>query len=116
LKWTYCRELHVTREEGTWASWLYDLLQPQVEEVLVCNPRRNALLKEGSKNDKVDARNLVLTDRGFRGMMSGLAKIHPEPAKCTFHSGSMSALPVTPAEQNIREHFCRSSHRSPSGV
>jgi len=25
---------------------------------VVCNPRRNALLKEGSKNDKVDARKL----------------------------------------------------------
>ncbi|MGA7318480.1 MAG: hypothetical protein WBX22_31450 [Silvibacterium sp.] len=25
---------------------------------MVCNPRRNALLKEGSKNDKVDARKL----------------------------------------------------------
>src|SRR5216684_4493222 len=49
-------ELHVTWEEGT---WLYDLLQPQVHEVLVCNPRRNALLKEGSKSDKVDARKLA---------------------------------------------------------
>src|ERR1019366_7623563 len=47
-------ELHVTWEEGTWAAWLYDLLQPQVEQVVVCNPRRNALLKEGSKSDKVD--------------------------------------------------------------
>ncbi len=52
-------ELHVTWEEGTWAAWLYDLLQPLVEEVLVCNPRRNALLKEGSKSDKVDARKLA---------------------------------------------------------
>src|SRR3984885_14730585 len=52
-------ELHVTWEEGTWAAWLYDLLQSQVEEVLVCNPRRNALLKEGSKSDKVDARKLA---------------------------------------------------------
>jgi hypothetical protein len=52
-------ELHVTWEEGTWASWLYDLLKPQVREVLVCNPRRNALLKEGSKSDKVDARKLA---------------------------------------------------------
>jgi transposase len=51
-------ELHVTWEEGTWAAWLYDLLKPQVHEVLVCNPRRNALLKEGSKNDKVDAGKL----------------------------------------------------------
>ena len=52
-------ELHVTLEEGTWAAWLYDLLQPQVQEVVVCNPRRNALLKEGSKSDKVDARKLA---------------------------------------------------------
>jgi transposase len=51
-------ELHVTWEEGTWAAWLYDLLKPQVHEVLVCNPRRNALLKEGSKNDRIDARKL----------------------------------------------------------
>ncbi len=52
-------ELHVTWEEGTWAAWLYDLLQPQVQEVVVCNPRRNALLKEGSQSDKVDARKLA---------------------------------------------------------
>src|SRR6201987_5127111 len=52
-------ELHVTWEEGTWAAWLYDLLKPHVHRVLVCNPRRNALLKEGSKNDKVDARKLA---------------------------------------------------------
>jgi transposase len=52
-------ELHLTWEEGTGAAWLYDLLQPQVEQVLVCDPRRNALLKEGSKSDKVDARKLA---------------------------------------------------------
>ena len=52
-------ELHVTWEEGTWAAWLYDLLQPLVEQVVVCDPRRNALLKEGSKSDKVDARKLA---------------------------------------------------------
>src|ERR1700720_512832 len=52
-------ELHVTWEEGIWAAWLYDLLQPQVQHIVVCNPRRNALLKEGSKSDKVDARKLA---------------------------------------------------------
>src|SRR3989449_258952 len=52
-------ELHVTWEEGTWAAWLYDLLQPQVAQVLVCDPRRNALLKEGNKSDKVDERKLA---------------------------------------------------------
>ncbi len=52
-------ELHVTWEEGTWAAWLYDLLKPHVHQVLVCNPRRNALLKEGNKSDKIDARKLA---------------------------------------------------------
>ncbi len=52
-------ELHLTWEEGTWAAWLYDLLQPQVQHIVVCNPRRNALLKEGSKSDKVDAQKLA---------------------------------------------------------
>src|ERR1700693_1513141 len=52
-------ELQRTWKEGSWAAWLYDLLQPQVQQVLVCDPRRNALLKEGSKSDKVDARKLA---------------------------------------------------------
>jgi transposase len=52
-------ELHVTWEEGTWAAWLYDLLKPHVHQVVVCNPRRNALLKEGSKSDKIDAHKLA---------------------------------------------------------
>jgi hypothetical protein len=45
--------LHVTFEEGTWAAWLYDLLKPHVTRLVVCNPRRNALLKEGSKSDRI---------------------------------------------------------------
>jgi len=52
-------DLHVTLEEGTWAAWLYDLLRPQVTEVLVCDPRKNALLKAGSKSDRIDARKLA---------------------------------------------------------
>jgi Transposase len=50
--------LHVTFEEGTWAAWLYDLIKPHVSEMVVCNPRRNAPLKEGSKSDRIDARKL----------------------------------------------------------
>src|ERR1700729_196301 len=51
--------LHVTLEEGTWAAWLYDLIKARVTELVVCNPRRNALLKEGSKSDRIDARKLT---------------------------------------------------------
>jgi transposase len=51
--------LHVTFEEGTWAAWLYDLLRPHVAKVIVCNPRKNALLKSGNKSDRIDARKLA---------------------------------------------------------
>src|SRR5467141_440824 len=51
-------DVQVTFEEGTWAAWLYDLLKPHVTEVVVCDPRRNALLQEGNQNDRVDARKL----------------------------------------------------------
>jgi hypothetical protein len=50
--------LSVTFEEGTWAAWLHDLLQPHVTRVVVCDPRKNALLKVGNKNDRIDARKL----------------------------------------------------------
>jgi len=52
-------DVHLTFEEGTWAGWLYDLLKPHVTELVVCNPRKNALLKEGSKSDRIDARKLA---------------------------------------------------------
>jgi transposase len=51
--------LHLTFEEGTQSHWLYELTRPLVAEVVVCNPRRNHLLKEGSKSDRVDASKLA---------------------------------------------------------
>src|SRR6202030_93550 len=44
--------------EGTWVAWLYDLLKPHVAKLVVCNPRKNALLKHGNKSDRIDARKL----------------------------------------------------------
>jgi transposase len=52
-------DLHVTFEEGTWAAWLYDLLKPHVTRLVVCDPRKNASMKEGNKSDKIDARRLA---------------------------------------------------------
>src|SRR5262249_7030639 len=52
-------ELHVTWEEGTWAAWLYDVLQRQGNEMMRGAPRRNALLKEGNKSDQIDAQKLA---------------------------------------------------------
>jgi transposase len=51
-------DLQVTFEEGTWATWLYDLLRPHVGSLVVCDPRRNALLKDDNRNDRIDARKL----------------------------------------------------------
>jgi transposase len=56
-------DLHVTFEEGTAAAWLYDLLKPHVARLVVCNPRRNALLKVGNKS-RIDARKLSELLRG----------------------------------------------------
>ena len=56
--------LSVTFEEGTWSAWLYDLLNPHVDKLVVCNPRKNALLKDGNKSDRNDARKLAELLRG----------------------------------------------------
>jgi len=50
--------LHVTFEEGTHAQWLYDVLRGRVSELLVCDPRENRLMKDGSKGDSIDAGKL----------------------------------------------------------
>ena len=52
-------DLRVTFEEGTCAAWLHDLLKPRVTEVVVCNPRKIALRKDGRKSDRIDARKLA---------------------------------------------------------
>jgi len=49
--------LWVTFEEGTYANWLYDVIQPQVAKLVVCDPRKNKL--DGNKSDKIDARRLA---------------------------------------------------------
>ena len=55
-----CAErIHLTFEEGTHSAWLYDLLVRRVARVVVCNPRKNALLKAGNKSDTIDARKLA---------------------------------------------------------
>lgn len=49
----------VTFEEGAQAQWLYDLVQPLVTAVVVCDPRQNRLLAAGNKSDRIDAQKLA---------------------------------------------------------
>src|ERR1700723_1051494 len=61
-------ELQVTFEEGTWATWLYDLLKPHVTKLVVCDPRKNS--RQGNKNDRIDARELA--DRLYMNKLSSV--------------------------------------------
>ncbi len=49
--------VHVAFEEGTQAQWLYDLLRPRVERVLVCD--RRGQKGQGSHGDFKDAERLA---------------------------------------------------------
>src|SRR5271167_2292057 len=60
--------VEATFEEGSQSSWLYDLVVGQVSRLVVCNPRKNALMKAGNKSDKIDARKLA--DLLRTGMLS----------------------------------------------
>jgi hypothetical protein len=53
-----CAELY----RRPWAAWLYDLLKPHID--VVCNPRKNVLLKDGNKSDRIDGRKLAELLRG----------------------------------------------------
>jgi transposase len=83
--------LSVTFEEGTSAAWLYDLLKPHVTRVVVCDPRKNALLKAGNKNDRVDARKL--SDLLRAGLLTPV--YHGESGVRTLRELSRSYLAVS---------------------
>jgi hypothetical protein len=79
-------DVFVTFEEGTWAAWLYDLLKPHVTKVVVCNPRKSALLKDGSKGRFCEAQS----GRSFHHRLG----------------------PVAPRELNVWYHARRSCMKS----
>jgi transposase len=83
--------LHITFEEGTCAHWLHDLLKPHVSHVVVCDPRKNALLKAGNKNDRIDARKLA--DLLRTGLLSPV--YHGENGVRTLKELARSYLAVT---------------------
>lgn len=55
----------LTFEEGPLADWLARNLRTHVEKLIVCEPRRNALIaKDGEKDDPIDAEKLAQLLRG----------------------------------------------------
>ena len=63
--------VHVAFEEGTQAQWLYDLLSPRVDQVIVCDVRGQK--RSGNKGDRVDADHLSqqLIRGGLRAVYHG---------------------------------------------
>ena len=78
--------LSVTFEEGTWAAWLYDLLQPNVTRVVASDPRKNALLKAGNKSDRIadtlDESELGNSVQSRRSATSKVLGQRSTPSKC----------------------------------
>lgn len=93
--------LHITFEEGTCAHWLHDLLKPHVSQVVVCDPRKNALLKSGNKNDRIDARKLA--DLLRSGLLSPV--YHGENGIRTLKELARSYLAVTQDLTRVRNRL-----------
>lgn len=51
--------VEVVFEEGTQSAWLYQLLNPLVAQVTVCDARYNKLIGDGNKSDDDDAETLA---------------------------------------------------------
>ncbi len=87
-----------TFEEGTSAAWLHDLLKPHVSNLVVCDPRKNARLKDGSKSDRIDARKLAELLRGNQ-----LKPVyHGEHVVRTLKELGRSYLPITKDLTRVR--------------
>ncbi len=48
--------VHVVLEVGTQSQWLYEMVSPLVDRVVVCDPRQ--VTRQGNKGDRVDADRL----------------------------------------------------------
>lgn len=66
-------EIHVTFEEGNHAAWLFDIVEPLVQRVLVCNPKHNKRRMGRQRNDRVDAKQLaeLLRLNALKGVYHG---------------------------------------------
>jgi transposase len=83
-------------EEGPLADWLYRNLSPRVDEMVVCDPHRNALIsKDGDKSDALDWQKLASLYRG------GFVKTVHHPA----------SLERSLFKQHVQLYHDRVSHR-----
>ena len=65
----------LTFEECELSNWLYEILRPEVEELIVCNPVANKDYRK-VKTDKMDARKLAKLLRGGQRGINGWSKFN----------------------------------------
>jgi len=88
-------------EEGPLADWLHRNLSPCVQEMVVCDPHRNALIsREGEKTDAADWRKLAALYRG-----GYVKKVH--------HA---AGLERSVFKQHVQLYHERVSHRVKEGL
>ena len=62
-------------EEGPMADWAMRVVQPYVDEVIVCDPRRNRLIvDDGNKTDHIDPGKLIELYRPGASPAASVAK------------------------------------------
>src|SRR5437867_3767698 len=88
---------HVTFEEGTQAQWLYELLAPLVDRVIVCD--RRGAPRRGNKGDQVDADQL--SEQLRRG---ALRAVYHGRADRVFGTGPRGAAPGHDADAVAVSH------------
>jgi transposase len=90
--------VHVAFEEGTQAQWLYDLLSPRADQVVVCDRRGEN--RQGNKGDNVDTDDL--SERLRLGTLRSV--YHGSPHRATLKE-------LTRAYQNVVEDSTRVMQR-----
>src|SRR4051794_13132652 len=66
----------LTFEEGPLADWLARNLRPHVDRLIVCEPRRNALIaKDSDKDDPIDAERLAQPHAPYAGWATTLRRL-----------------------------------------
>jgi transposase len=108
--------IHATFEEGTQANWMYDILQPLVSELIVCNPIHNRLLAAGNKADAIDADKLAYLLRVGSLKSVYHAALSTRPLKELVHVYDCLVSDCTRVMNRIkavfRSHAIRSAGRS----
>ena len=104
----------LTFEETNPAQWLFTELKPCVDEIVVCDPYRNHLLKEGGKSDRVDAKKLVQLLRA--GLLKPVFHCTDEFIKIRkLISGYEDLVRLGVAQKNQRSAMFRACGKSPKG-